>query len=308
MEIYKLVLSAILCLVAITLSAQNTNPLWSQQKAKNYLPHMTYKEVEAFLEKSDMVIIPIGAIEQHSNHLPLGTDIINGVERCKLIAEQRDILVSPIIFPGQSPYHMGFAGTITLEPQTIVDIHMQAVKSLIKHGFGRFMIMSAHGGNGAIVKYIVDQINQTTSGVGVDFYEAVAPFFPKQSNEQDPKNKVLDRHAGTPETSSSMYLMPSLVQIEKAVQPTKLKLPAHLDKMVPQMLDGDPTAKLLFLSEGLKAEETGKKTSTAEMTGTGVWGERHPSEASVERGKQGTEALVNAAVQFIDKWNEFKID
>ncbi len=70
------------------------NPLWSQEKVKNYLPHMTVPEVESFLERSDMVIIPLGALEQHGRHLPIGTDFINGVERCKLIAQERDILVA----------------------------------------------------------------------------------------------------------------------------------------------------------------------------------------------------------------------
>ena len=60
------------------------NPLWNEKKIKNYLPHMTVPEVDVFLTKSNLVIIPIGALEQHSSHLPIGTDFINGlpVKRC----------------------------------------------------------------------------------------------------------------------------------------------------------------------------------------------------------------------------------
>jgi creatinine amidohydrolase len=54
----------------------------------------------------------------------------------------------------------------------------------------------------------------------------------------------------------------------------------------------------------LKAEETGKKTSTLEMTPTGVWGEVDPKKATVQRGRENTLNLVNASVKFIDKWNE----
>ena len=104
-------------LTSMQLAAQS-NPLWTQQKVKNYLPHMTAPEVEALLEKTDMVIIPVASLEQHGNHLPIGTDFINGVERCKLIAQERDILVSPVLMVGQSPYHMGFPGTITLSAET----------------------------------------------------------------------------------------------------------------------------------------------------------------------------------------------
>ena len=142
-------LQALLILVIGMASLQavaQTNPLWSQKKVKNYLPHMTSPEVAAFLEKSDMVIIPVASQEQHGNHLPIGTDFINGVERCKLIAQERDILVAPVLMVGQSPYHMGFPGTMTLSADLIIKVHLEAVESLIRHGFKRFIIMNAHGG------------------------------------------------------------------------------------------------------------------------------------------------------------------
>jgi len=175
-----------------------SNPLWTQQKVKNYLPHMTSPEVTELLTKTDMVIIPVASLEQHGNHLPIGTDFINGVERSKLIAQERDILAAPVLMVGQSPYHMGFAGTVTLKAETIIQVHLEAVESLIKHGFKRFIIMNAHGGNRAISTLIVDQINQTTAGVAVSFGEAVRPFMEPSSTEP---STVLDRHGGTGETS-----------------------------------------------------------------------------------------------------------
>lgn len=283
-----------------TTSVAQTNPLWTEKKVANYLPHMTVPEVEAFLTRSDMVIIPVGALEQHGNHLPIGTDFINGVERCKLIAQERDILACPVLMAGQSPYHMGFAGTITLSATTILQVHMEAVASLIKHGFKRFIIMNAHGGNRAITTLLVDQINQTTAGVAVNFSQAIAPFL--ESSSGAPAT-VFDRHAGTPETSNSLYLMPDLVQLDQA-ETAKLTLPDHMTRMLPQVIAEDPTAKMLFLAEGLKAEETGKQTSSSEMSTTGVWGERDPKESTTKRGEMNTKRMVDAAVKFIDRWNE----
>ena len=277
-----------------------TNPLWTQQKVRNYLPHMTSPEVAALLEKTDMVIIPVASLEQHGAHLPIDTDFINGVERCKLIAQERDILVAPVLMAGQSPYHMGFPGTITLKADTIVQVHLEAVDSLIRHGFRRFIIMNAHGGNRAISTYIVDQINQTTAGVAVNFDEAVKPFMEPSPVEP---GTVLDRHGGTGETSNSLYLMPGLVQIDKAVA-AQLTMPEHLTDMLPDVVANDPTATQVFLAEGLKAEETGKHTSSAEMSTTGVWGERDPKEGSAARGADETRRAVAAAVKFIDRWNE----
>ena len=276
-----------------------SNPLWKEQKVKNYLPHMTSPEVKALLGKSDLVIIPIGAMEQHGNHLPIGTDFINGIERAKLIAQERDILVAPVLMAGQSPYHMGFAGTITLSAEVIVKVHLEEVESLIKHGFKRFIIMSSHGGNNAITTFLVDQINQTTSGIAVDLREAIKPFMETNAEE---KPKLLDRHAGTGETSNSLYLMPNLVELDKATT-SKLTLPEHLEDMLPEVINGDPTATLLFLAEGLKAEGTGKKTSSAEMSTIGVWGERDPVESTAGRGENNAKRMVDAAVKFIDRWN-----
>jgi creatinine amidohydrolase len=76
--------------------------------------------------------------------------------------------------------------------------------------------------------------------------------------------------------------------------------------MLPSVLAGDPTALTVFLAEGLKAESTGKATSSAEMSSTGVWGTRNPAEATLERGRASTEAFVEAAVGFITRWNELR--
>ncbi|CAN0574080.1 unnamed protein product, partial [Ectocarpus sp. 12 AP-2014] len=206
-----------------------TNPLWKEDKIRNYLPHMTVPEVEVFLKCSDMVLIPIGALEQHAAHLPIGTDFINGVELCKLIAQERDILVAPVLMAGQSPYHMAFSGSITLSAEVIIKVHMETAESLIKHGFKRFVFMNSHGGNAAITTFLVDQINQKTSAVAVDYSVAIRPFL---DVEEKTETRALDRHAGTGETSDAMYLMPSLVHLEKAAA-TKLTLPTHLKNMLP---------------------------------------------------------------------------
>jgi creatinine amidohydrolase len=282
--------------------AAQTNPLWTEHKVKNYLPHMTRPEVEDLLTRTDMVIIPVGALEQHARHLPMGTDFISGVERAKLIAQETDVLVVPILTLGQSPYHMGFAGSITLRSETIEAVFFEAVQSLLRHGFKRFLFLNAHGGNGATVDFLVDRINQETSGIAVNLGTAAAPFL---ASAPQPAAAVLDRHAGVSETSRTMYLAPDLVDMAAAETAT-LTMPEHLERMVPDVLAGDPTVSRVFLAEGLKAEETGKGTSAREMTSTGAWSERDPHEASVEQGRAETMDFVNAAVQFIERWKELR--
>jgi creatinine amidohydrolase len=278
------------------------NPLWDQARVPNYLPHMTTAEVSELLTRTDMVIIPVGSLEQHGPHLPIGTDHLNGVERAKLIAQRADVLVAPILMPGQSPYHMGFAGSITLSSETIQAVYVEAAQSLIRHGFKRFLILNSHGGNAAITTFIVDRINQETAGIAVDLGAAAAPF---REGTSILRPTVFDRHGGVGETSNSLYLMPSLVDMDSARTAT-LTLPEHLERMLPDVVAGDETALRVFLAEGLKAEETGKGTSSHEMSSTGVWSVRDLDEASAEQGRLVTEDLVQASVRFIERWNELR--
>lgn len=284
-----------------SLSAQ-TSPLWREQKVKNYLPHMTWPEVEDLLSRNDMVIIPVPSLEQHARHLPVGTDFLLGMERAKLIAQRTEVLVAPIMLIGSAPYHMGFPGSITLPFDTIQRVYFEAAQSLIRHGFKRILIMNSHNGNMNISRYVVDRINQETEAAAVELGEAAAPFVVRSTR---PPTRVLDGHAGVGETSAALYLFPPLVDMEKATTAT-LTLPEHVEKLVPQVLAGDPTAQRLYSTETMKPRETGKRTSAREISSTGGSGARDPRESTVEQGREETEAFVNAAVQFIERWKQLR--
>ena len=298
-----ILLSMLLFTPATALAQAATNPLWHETKIKNYLPHMTWPEVQDLRTRTDMVIIPIASLEQHALHLPIGTDFLNGLERAKLIAQRTDVLVAPILMPGNSPYHMEFAGTISLSSQTIQQVYFEAAQSLMKHGFKRFLLLNSHGGNQIITRYIADRINQETEGIAVELGDAAEPFLTR--GERSTAKPVFDRHGGVGETAASLYLTPNLVNLAAAKTAT-LTMPEHLTKMLPEVVAGDPTATLVFLAEGLKAKSTGKGTSTREMTDTGTWGMREPKEASAEQGRTSAERFVDAAVKFIDRWKQLR--
>lgn len=297
----------LILVIPVASQAQATNPLWHEEKTRNYLPHMSWPEVQDLLTRTDMVIIPVASLEQHALHLPIGTDFLNGLGRAKLIAQKTDVLVAPILMPGNSPYHMEFPGTITLKAETIQQVYFEAVQSLIRHGFRRFLLLNSHGGNQFITKYIADRINQETEAIAVELGEASQPYLTRAPrNTPAPGTApVFDRHAGVGETSTSLYMFPNLVDMKKA-QTATLTLPEHMEKMLPQVAAGDPTANLVFLAEGLKPKETGKNTSTREMSNTGTWGMREITQASAEQGRRETEDFVQAAVKFIDRWKELR--
>src|SRR5205823_11721383 len=132
------------------------------------------------------------------------TDFFSAIEQAKLIAQRTDVLVAPILFPGISPYHMAFPGTIALSPETMQRVYFEAAQSLVSHGIRRFLLLNGHMGNVAVSRYIIDRINQETPAIAIELGDAAAPFLPKSSS----KETSFDRHAGVGETSGGLYLFP----------------------------------------------------------------------------------------------------
>jgi len=294
-------LSLTLVLLCTTTLHAQTNPLWHAQKVKNYLPHMTWPEVQDLLSRTDMVIIPVPSLEQHGPQTPIGTDFLSGVERAKLVAQRTDVLVAPVIMAGSSPYHMGFPGTITISTETLEKVYFETAQSLIHHGFRRILFLNSHAGNQYMTAFVADRVNQETPAIAVELGAAAAALVPRQTS----RATQFDRHGGVGETSGAMYLFPTLVDISKGSK-GDLTLPDHMNKMLPQVIAGDPAATQVFLAEGLKPKGTGKHTSTREMTATGSWSQRDTRDSTAAAGKAATDSFVNAAVAFIDRWKALR--
>ena len=309
----RIILALLLATFVARQTHAQTNPLWREEKVKNYLPHMTSPEVRDLLTRTDMALIPVPSLEQHGPHAPIGTDYYSGVERAKLIAQRTDILVAPVLLIGQAPYHMDFPGTISLSAETMQRVYFEAAQSLIRHGFRRLLFLNSHTGNQYVTRFVIDRINQETEAVAIDLGDGVSAMAPRSSGGANaPRSSsgasapgLFDRHAGVAETAGALYLFPSLVQLDKAQRAT-LTFPPHLSQMLQKLASGDQAATLIFLAEGLKPKETGKHTSAAEMSTTGAWSERDPHEATVEQGRRATEFFVDAAVRFIERWKELR--
>ncbi len=290
-----------LTLTCAAFAAAQTNPLWHEEKVKNYLPHMIWPEVQDLLTRTDMVIIPVPSLEQHGPQTPIGTDFLSGVERAKLVAQKTDVLVAPVMMAGSSPYHMAFPGTITISTETLEKVYFETAQSLIHHGFRRILFLNSHAGNHYMTAFVADLINQETAAIAVELGAAAAALEPRQTS----RATQFDRHGGVGETSGAMYLFPSLVDISKGSK-GDLTLPDHMNKMLPQVIAGDPVATQVFLAEGLKPKDTGKHTSTREMTATGSWSQRDTRDSTAAIGRVATDTFVTAAVEFINRWKALR--
>lgn len=284
-----ILLLALLLMVPI-FGAGNTKALVLQE--------MGWVDVKEYLNTNDMVIIPLGATEQHGPHLPLGTDYYEAMGMSKKISEQTGVLVAPVLMAGYSVYHSGFPGTLSLKPETMEQVLFETVEMLLKYGFRRFMFFNYHGGNNVVQVRVIHRINHTTEGVAI----AIGHGSPIEKEDDGEEREFFDWHSGKNETSIMLYLRPDLVRMDRAEKPKitftpKMKELLELSKKYPLLL------KLEDKYFGTPAE-TKKGGASHELSSNGVWSFSHPNTARKKIGEKSVKKMVDTAVSFINAWKK----
>jgi creatinine amidohydrolase len=219
----------------------------------------TFHEIEQ--AKPEMAILPIGAIEQHSYHLPLCTDYYAAQALAERVAKELDnCYLLPSLPFSCSREHCDFFGTLWVKPSTLAAIIEDLVGALHHHGINKVAVMVAHGGNW-IVKPTIRELNLDRRGLHVIFTTPNA--FTVEQGEFD------ELHAGQGETSLMLHLRPDLVK---------------LDQVKP---DFAPTqGREFFDYVGLRG-----------VSPTGIWGA--PSKASAEQGERMMQEATKRAADYI---------
>lgn len=182
-----------------------------------YWQDLSSEELEASDLTQAIVILPVGAIEQHGPHLPVGVDamINQGIVECSMaqLPDGLDVLVLPMLPVGKSDEHIDFAGTLTLSAETLTRLWTDVGISVARTGVRKLLLFNSHGGQVAIMDIVARdlRIRENMLVMAYSWFAAGLPdnLFPGQDLQAD-------IHAGAIETSMMLHLRPDLVDMSKA--------------------------------------------------------------------------------------------
>lgn len=109
----------------------------------------------AILESCGVCILPVGCLEKHGQHLPVGTDVIHITEIAKRAAEKEPVCVFPTMYFGEKTGAGEFLGTVIFSPELRLQILKETCSEIYRNGFDKILIYNGHGGNQAMISYFI---------------------------------------------------------------------------------------------------------------------------------------------------------
>jgi creatinine amidohydrolase len=191
-------------------------------KSKYVYAQMTWPEVAEAAREDRVAVIPIGTLEDHGLHLPIDTDvrIIEAICAGACARVPSSVVLLPPVCHGYSPHHLDFPGAITINWKTFVDYLLDITRSLVVHGFRRFILANGHGSNGPLVNMAARlTIVEHPESIACDYFYLQTPAgreaLQRVRESAFPGGMA---HACELETSIYLHLDESLVQMDKAEQ------------------------------------------------------------------------------------------
>ncbi len=176
----------------------------------------SWPEVEDYLTRSNGVLMPIGSTEQHGPTGLIGTDAITAETIAWRTGEMADAMVGPTIAVGMAHHHMGFSGSMTCRPSTLIALVVDYVVSLATHGFRRFLFVNGHGGNlatlGAAFAEVYETQRRSQGGDAPDLRCRVVNWYEGRSVQALSRDLFAGRegsHATPSEISVAAYAYPA---------------------------------------------------------------------------------------------------
>ncbi|MFN3331611.1 MAG: creatininase family protein [Caldilinea sp.] len=208
------------------------------QKGPATMTEMSSHDVARVLERTDVVLLPFGALEAHGDHLPLGTDSMEAREICRRVALQLEaegcpVVIGPVIPFGTSNFHLGYVGTVSLKPETLIALSRDVCLSLYQSGFRRFVFVHGHDGSLPSMMVAAQILVEETPDAEAMVLNWLTPLSKVYHTIQT--SQATEGHGGEGETSRLLVTHPELVHPERSApfhvareEMRKLQGPEHI--------------------------------------------------------------------------------
>lgn len=202
-------------------SASSADAKENRMKPEVRYERMRPGELAEARERASLVYVPIGSVEYHGHHVPVGFDTLNAQEACLRAAEQTGGVVAPATFWGTQG-HVGFPGSLLLEKATVAAWAADVMEKLAGQKYRLIVFVTGHWGSvqGALIRQEAERF----MAAGAEAKVAVLDVF-----TLDPLGR--EEHAGVWETSIALHLFPELVDM------AALKEPGALHAIAPTCVD-----------------------------------------------------------------------
>jgi creatinine amidohydrolase/Fe(II)-dependent formamide hydrolase-like protein len=256
----------------------------SANKQHWLLAELTWPEAEQRFRETDIVLLPVGAIEQHGPHLPLDVDAFDAdwlARRVAASCSDPKPLVLPLIPYGVSYHHEDFPGTLSMRNETLAQLVYDVGMGAARCGATKLVIVNGHGGNGPALHFAAQMINRDAR-----IFTCVESGETSEVDVDALAETDNDVHAGEIETSTTLALRPDLV---------------HLDRASPSV----PSFSSRYLDFTNQRAVTWHGF-TARISPSGVMGD--PTRADAEKGHRMWQVMVRNLVDFIEDLKGLSLD
>jgi len=210
---------------------------------------LPWQELEALAARPPhMAIWPLGTTEQHGRHLPTDVDVRNCWEVALGVSAQTGVPLLPPLPFGDSRHWEGWPGTLTLQPETLVQVLLEVAAGVVETGFRKLLLLNGHIGNGPVLGIAEAKIRERFRGLQVRALSwwDVSPRVVEIVYRDSIPGTLRSFHGNDGETSVYLTHSPELVRLDLAVdEPRDYERSAfayHSRKLTSSGVIGEPTA------------------------------------------------------------------
>lgn len=250
---------------------------------------MTWTDFQATDMERVIAVLPVGAIEQHGPHLPVGVDTFIMEGYLQRVAERLPadlpVLFLPVHAIGKSNEHLGFPGTLTLSVETVIRSWTEIGESVFRAGCRKLVLVNSHGGNMAPLDIVARDLRVRHGALVVvaSWHRFGYPDGLYSSGE-----RTHGIHAGDAETSLMLAFRPDLVRTEA------------LDDFVPASVGMEQEFTWLRVTQPI-----GFGWTAQDVSPSGAMGDA--ASATVDKGEASADYGATAFVELLHDVDAFEL-